>query len=73
MSMNLLFHGKCPGTPLHLLDNFGEDIWRNEVLPNLTEEPLASIDGEPVIAALAELRGDWKFVKVHCCSFGGQI
>lgn len=63
MSMNILFHGKCPGSPMHMLDNFGEEIWKNQVLPSLTEEPLASIDGEPVIATLAEIRGDWKFIK----------
>eukprot|EP00439_Symbiodinium_sp_Y106_P043840 s3006_g5.t1 len=61
--MNILFHGKCPGTPMHLLDTYDEDVWTNKVLPELTQEPLASINGEPVIATLAEIRGDWKFIK----------
>ena len=65
MSMNILFHGKCPGTPMHLLDTYDEDVWTNKVLPELTQEPLASINGEPVIATLAEIRGDWKVIKVH--------
>ncbi|CAE7035031.1 TNC [Symbiodinium sp. CCMP2592] len=63
ISFNILFHGKCPGTPLHLLTNYNEEVWHNEVLPNLTEDPLASVNSMPLRASLAEIRGDWKFIK----------
>ena len=54
MSMNILFHGKRPATPMHELHSFDEQVWLNEVLPNLTDEPLASIDGTPVVEAVGD-------------------
>ena len=63
--MGILFYGKCPSVPLHEFDGqYSKDLWLNCILPGLTDEPLAvDGNGEPVRCALAECRGDWKFVK----------
>lgn len=63
ISLNILYHGFKPARPLHLEEKFDADL-SHQVCYNLTTEPLAtSEDGKRLVGALAEVRGDWKFLK----------
>ncbi|CAE7375074.1 unnamed protein product, partial [Symbiodinium sp. CCMP2456] len=64
ISLNILFYGRVPASPLHLEPDFTRETWENVIKPNLTEELLLSENGDyPNFYAVTEVRGDWKFVK----------
>ncbi|CAE7582736.1 unnamed protein product [Symbiodinium sp. CCMP2592] len=66
ISLNILFYGRVPASPLHLETEFTRETWENVIKPNLKDELLFKDCGDdPKFYAATEVRGDWKFVKVQ--------
>lgn len=59
-SMNMLFNGLLPTVPLQ--PYFHEFAERDEHIPGTFTAP-TGVDRLPVLCTLAEIRGDWKFIR----------
>ena len=67
MSLNLLFYGFQPQKPLaDYIKDAGDNPISAEFVPNLSQKPIATIDGNMVYCILGEIKADWKFHKDTC-------